>query len=94
MIKSQDELNKCNDGKRSSSVLLETIEKCERLERIVKYFLDFNEKCALSIESTIALLKWLETIIAPHQKETVRKMLKMNEELLKEWKEIKELENV
>lgn len=33
MIKSQDELNPCNDGKRSSSVLLETIEKCERLQK-------------------------------------------------------------
>ena len=92
MIKSQDELNKCNDGKRSSEVLIKTIEKCERLEQIVKYFLDFNEKCAMSLESTIALLKWLETIIAPHQKETVKKMIKMNEVLLEEWKQIKELE--
>jgi hypothetical protein len=33
MIKSQDELNTCNDGKRSSDVLLATIEKCERLEQ-------------------------------------------------------------
>lgn len=92
MIKSQDDLNTCNSGERSVDVLIHTVEKCERLEQIVKYFLDFNEKCALSLESTIALLKWLETIIAPHQKETVRKMLKMNEELLKEWNKIKELE--
>lgn len=33
MIKSQDDLNKCNDGKRSSSVLIKTIEKCERLQK-------------------------------------------------------------
>lgn len=33
MIKSQDELNKCNDGKRSSEVLIKTIEKCERLQK-------------------------------------------------------------
>ena len=33
MIKSQDELNICNDGHRSSSVLLETIEKCSSLEK-------------------------------------------------------------
>ena len=33
MIKSQDELNTCNDGHRSSSVLLVTIEKCEKLEQ-------------------------------------------------------------
>ena len=33
MIKSQDDLNTCNDGHRSSSVLLETIEKCEKLEK-------------------------------------------------------------
>lgn len=31
MIKSQDDLNTCNDGKRSSDVLLATIEKCEKL---------------------------------------------------------------
>lgn len=33
MIKSQDDLNTCNDGHRSSSVLLETIEKCEKLQK-------------------------------------------------------------
>lgn len=38
MIKSQDELNTCNDGHRSSSVLLETIEKCESLEQIIKEY--------------------------------------------------------
>jgi hypothetical protein len=32
MIKSQDDLNPCNDGHRSSDVLLQTIEKCEKLE--------------------------------------------------------------
>lgn len=36
MIKSQDDLNTCNDGKRSSSVLLETIEKCEKLQKQLK----------------------------------------------------------
>ena len=33
MIKSQDELNTCNDGHRSSDVLLQTIEKCGELEK-------------------------------------------------------------
>ena len=33
MIKSQDDLNTCNDGKRSSDVLIHTIEKCEKLEK-------------------------------------------------------------
>ena len=33
MIKSQDELNPCNDGKRSSEVLIKTIEKCEKLQK-------------------------------------------------------------
>jgi hypothetical protein len=33
MIKSQDDLNPCNDGKRSSDVLVATIEKCERLQK-------------------------------------------------------------
>ena len=33
MIKSQDELNTCNDGHRSSDVLLKAVEKCERLQK-------------------------------------------------------------
>lgn len=33
MIKSQDELNPCNDGHRSSDVLLATIEKCEQTQK-------------------------------------------------------------
>lgn len=32
-IKSQDELNPCNEGKRKSDVLLATIERCERLQK-------------------------------------------------------------
>lgn len=36
MIKSQDELNTCNDGKRSSDVLIHTIEKCEKLQKQLK----------------------------------------------------------
>jgi hypothetical protein len=36
MIKSQDELNTCNDGKRKSDVLIATIEKCEKLEKQLK----------------------------------------------------------
>lgn len=41
MIKSQDDLNKCNDGKRSSDVLIHTIEKCEKLQKQ----LDIAVKC-------------------------------------------------
>jgi hypothetical protein len=41
MIKSQDDLNPCNDGKRSSEVLLKTIEKCEKLQKQ----LDLAVKC-------------------------------------------------
>lgn len=33
MIKSQDELNTCNDGKRKSAVLISAIEHCEKLEK-------------------------------------------------------------
>lgn len=33
MIKSQDELNTCNDGKRSSDVLVATIEKLEQTQK-------------------------------------------------------------
>lgn len=36
MIKSQDNLNDCNEGKRKSDVLIASIEKCERLERKLK----------------------------------------------------------
>lgn len=36
MIKSQDDLNTCNDGHRSSDVLVATIEKCEKLEKKCK----------------------------------------------------------
>jgi DNA-directed RNA polymerase specialized sigma54-like protein len=32
-IESQESLNPCNEGKRSSEVLLQTIEKCERLQK-------------------------------------------------------------
>lgn len=32
-IKSQDELNHCNEGKRKSDVLLEAISKAERLQK-------------------------------------------------------------
>lgn len=41
MIKSQDELNPCNDGKRSSEVLIKTIEKLERTQKQ----LDMAVKC-------------------------------------------------
>jgi hypothetical protein len=41
MIKSQDDLNTCNDGKRSSQVLIETIEKLEQAQKK----LDIAVKC-------------------------------------------------
>lgn len=44
MIKSQDNLNTCNDGKRKSDVLIATIDKCEKLEeklKIAKEALEF-----------------------------------------------------
>ena len=40
-IKSQHELNTCNDGKRSSDVVLSAVEKCERLQKQ----LDIAVKC-------------------------------------------------
>lgn len=36
MIKSQDNLNTCNDGKRKSDVLIATIEKLEKTEEKLK----------------------------------------------------------
>ena len=44
MIKSQSDLNPCNDGKRSSEVLLATVAKCERLQKQ----LDFAKQAMLS----------------------------------------------
>lgn len=44
MIKSQDNLNTCNDGKRKSDVLIATIEKLEKTEeklKIAKEALEF-----------------------------------------------------
>lgn len=41
MIKSQDDLNTCNDGKRSSDVLVATIEKLEQTQKK----LDMAIKC-------------------------------------------------
>ena len=46
MIKSQDELNPCNDGKRSSEVLIKTIEKCERLQKQLDIAVECLEKYA------------------------------------------------
>lgn len=43
MIKSQDELNDCNDGKRSSDVLLSTIKELKRTKKqldIAKTYLE------------------------------------------------------
>lgn len=37
-IKSQDDLNTCNDGERSVDVLIHTIEKCESLEQLIKEY--------------------------------------------------------
>ena len=41
MIKSQDDLNPCNSGKRSSDVVISAVEKCERLQKQ----LDIAIKC-------------------------------------------------
>ena len=46
MIKSQDELNPCNDGHRSSDVLVATIEKCERLQKQLDIAVECLEKYA------------------------------------------------
>lgn len=45
-VKSQDDLNPCNDGKRSSDVLLSTIEELER----TKKQLDIANKALAEIE--------------------------------------------
>ena len=51
MIKSQDELNTCNDGHRSSDVLVATIEKCENLE-------EENKRLKRQLEIALLELKW------------------------------------
>lgn len=45
-INSQESLNPCNDGKRSSEVLLQTIEKCERLQKQLDIAIKGLEKYA------------------------------------------------
>lgn len=45
-IKSQDDLSTTNNGKRSSEVLLQTIEKCERLQKQLDIAIEGLEKYA------------------------------------------------
>jgi hypothetical protein len=54
-IKSQSDLNPCNDGKRSSDVLVATLEKCERLQKQ----LDIAVKCLeiYALENLVAVSK-------------------------------------
>lgn len=46
MIKSQDDLNTCNSGERSTEVLIHTIEKCERLQKQLDKAIKCLEKYA------------------------------------------------
>lgn len=49
MIKSQDELNTCNEGKRGSEVLLATIERCEALEKENENLRQLLKECLVYI---------------------------------------------
>lgn len=70
MIKSQDELNTCNDGNRGSEVLLATIEKCEKLEKE-------NNKLKKKLEIAISALeeyanqKWWDDCITLDNKDKI-----------------------
>ena len=64
MIKSQDDLNTCNDGHRSSSVLLETIEKCEKLEN--KYIM----------WRAIAIGVFVGSLLSPYVTEFIKGLIK------------------
>lgn len=46
MIKSQDELNTCNEGHRSSDVLLATVKKCEKLQKQLDMAIECLERYA------------------------------------------------
>lgn len=46
MVFSQDDLNKCNEGRRESDVLISTIEKCEKLEEKLKIAKEALEFCS------------------------------------------------
>ena len=48
-VKSQDELNLCNEGKRKSDVLLEAISKAERLQKQLDIAKGFIFRCANDI---------------------------------------------
>jgi hypothetical protein len=62
MIKSQDDLNTCNDGKRSSDVLVATIEKCERLQK--------------QLDIAVEALDSLRGICSPERAEQALKQIK------------------
>lgn len=82
MIKSQDDLNTCNDGHRSSEVLLATIEKLEQTQKK----LDIAIK---SINSATGFLTCMDDLSELSGKCNEQMAL---EELNKAIKQIKELE--
>lgn len=56
-IKSQHELNRCGEGKRSIEVLLNTIDYCESLEKENKILRELNKELHKCIEEYKWLLK-------------------------------------
>lgn len=60
MIKSQDDLNPCNDGKRSSDVLVSALEKCNQLElKIIALEGELKEVCDVLIKVSPNHVQWV-----------------------------------
>ena len=62
MIKSQSDLNPCNDGKRSSEVLLATVAKCERLQKQLDIAIKALEKYSQKTEHIVAHNEYTTTV--------------------------------
>ena len=62
-VKSQDDLSTTNDGKRSSDVLLSTIERCERLQKQLDIAVKALETTH-TFPHTMTLKEWCEKKLA------------------------------
>lgn len=82
-IKSQEELNTCNDGKRKTDVLIATIEKCEKLEEKLKIAKETLEK--IKTTATFGKLKGINVDTPDNMR--LKAIVALVEEILKKIKE-------
>lgn len=91
IVKSQDELNTCNDGKRSSDVLLSTINLCEMLQHNNRELQHLIIKCAQSVNNAMHWLYVTDDFSDITRKSNQQKAF---EELTSIYKEIKDWKNL